>query len=489
MAPIRQARGSTAVPASGRSCPTCSGHFPAEFAVCPHDATPLTDARGRGEDPLVGIVLAGTYRIDGVLGQGGMARLYAASHLRLEARYAVKVIHEELASSEELLARFEREARAAARIHSEHIVNVIDVLHTPDGRPCIVTELLEGEDLQDRLDDVDRLDPAEAIPIARQICRGLAAAHDGGVVHRDLKPSNIFLCQASQLRVKVLDFGVAKMVDEAELTKTGAIVGTLAYMAPEQARRAADAGPLADVYAVGAALYRMVTGQPPYGVDPAINPLVLLLAGEPEPPRAIEPSVPVALEAVIQRAMARDPSQRPQSAAALEEELAALVEPEASAGPTSRPRNTSIAELERGARRARPEAVALAAASTASVGLYAAALLAALVAGAEALTGTERTLIAVVALTAAAAVAGIQLRQLRARWRSVPAVRQLAARVRGCLLAGLLGFGAVELTTVAIAALSEDGLAGRESWLLSLFAALAAAAGVWLLPRIRSLRR
>jgi serine/threonine-protein kinase len=468
--------------------------------VCPHDATPLAEPGDSHSDPLIGAVLAGTYRITSVVGEGGMARLYAAEHLRLDARYAVKVIHDDLAKSPELLARFEREARAAARIRTDHIVRVIDVLQTPDNRPCIVTELLEGEDLQDRLDRVGRLKPGRAIPIARQICRALVVAHEAGVVHRDLKPSNVFLCRdGDELIVKVLDFGVAKLDDKSELTKTGAIVGTLAYMAPEQARRAADAGPLADIYQVGAALYHMLTGQPPYGKDPAINPLVLLLGGPPNSPRSIEASIPIGVEAVIERAMAREPEQRPQSARALDEELAAFdgeiapatadsreLEPARSPDGSGAP-PPAAARISAEARRARPGALLLSGAAILVVGLWAASLLASLVTSeVEARTTAERTLIVLVAVGASVGIGAALTRALRQRWRSPPAIQQTGRMLRRGLLAGLVTFAALELAALGAAAASMEPVGfSAGGWALRLIAAgLAAVAGMaW--PRLR----
>src|SRR5262245_24348460 len=165
---------------------------------------------------MIGVVLGGAYRIVRVLGEGGMARLYLADHLRMSDKFAIKVIHDDLAREPDLLARFEREARAAGRVKSPHVLGVVDVLRTADGRPCIVSELLEGEDLQAHLDRAGKLTPATAIALARQVCRALSAAHACGVVHRDLKPSNVFLCRGGPgepPQVKVLDFGVAKISD------------------------------------------------------------------------------------------------------------------------------------------------------------------------------------------------------------------------------------------------------------------------------------
>src|SRR5262245_60165377 len=298
----------------GWSCPTCGRSYPSEFAVCPLDATPQGETSKAG-DPQIGIVVGRTYRIVRVLGQGGMARLYEAEHLRIDARFAIKVIHDELAREASMLARFEREAHAAGRIRSEHIVRLVDVLRTQDERPCLVTELLQGEDLQARLDRVGKLSVTEAIPIVRQICRGVAAAHAVGVVHRDLKPSNVFLClrDGSPL-VKVFDFGIAKMEDDEKLTRTGAGMGTAAYMAPERPRPAADAGTLADVYSIGAILYHLLTGEMPYGHLPAVSRFALLLAQEPTRPRSLDETIPESVEAVIQHAMARDVTTRLSSA-------------------------------------------------------------------------------------------------------------------------------------------------------------------------------
>jgi eukaryotic-like serine/threonine-protein kinase len=521
------------------TCSTCGSIYPPDFAVCPRDATPRADVVPVG-DPLVGVVLGGTYRIARVLGEGGMARLYEAEHLRVERRFAVKVIHDDLARYPELIARFEREARAAGRIRSRHVVEVIDVLRTADGRPCLVTELLEGEDLQHRLDrQGHKLGPADAVAIARQICRALSDAHACGVVHRDLKPSNVFLCRGDgdgDLLVKVLDFGVAKMKDDRQLTETGALVGTPAYMAPEQARRASDAGPLADIYTVGAVLFRMLTGEPPYGKEPHANPLVLLLNEEPARPRSIDPTIPEAVEAVIQRAMARDPESRPATAADLEAELAALAPghaagiggaaPVASAtsragvgngpggvpvgaaaagttAPPSLPRTgplrpdesmlTTATRMARRARRSRPVALLVVAASSLGVGLWTAALLSALVAPANAVPSAgERTLIALVAAVAALGVAGFQARVLTRRWRSAPAVIEHHTVATRGVFAGLVTVGALELVARAAAALGS-GTVPRFTLRLILAAMVVAVVLVWpslrRRPRVRALLR
>jgi serine/threonine-protein kinase len=464
--------------AQARQCGKCGGWFPADYAVCPRDATPLGPiGAGAITDPLVGSILGGSYRLTRALGEGGMARLYEAEHLFLDRRYAVKVIHEHLARRPELIARFEREARAASRIHSEHVVQVVDLQRTPDGRPCIVAELLDGEDLQDRLRGSGPMSAADAIPILRQICRALAAAHACGVVHRDLKPSNVFLARdpAGIVTAKILDFGVAKLSGDRELTSTGAVVGTPAYMAPEQAQQAHEAGPLADIYAAGAVLYRMMTGHLPYGGSTSTtNPLVRLLHEEPARPRELMPTIPAGVEAVIQRAMARDPRARPQSAEELEAELAAfdagpgplaVSGPAAAAAVSSAPgaaTSSAIAdEIVRWARTARPLAMGLIAASSVAVALFLFALLGALVSIARPivlLTGTERWLVGVVAVAGGIAAAVVLVRGFRRRWPSTPAVRQLDRLVGGSLLAGVVAFGGLDLVVRAASVLARPEL-------------------------------
>jgi len=306
-------------------CPTCGSSFQLDYRVCPKDRTPLVLDAGDDDDGLVGDVLAGSYCITGVIGEGGMGRVYEAEHTRLPRKYAVKIVALELANNAEAIGRLEREAQAASRIVHDNVLDVVDVVRANDGRPCLVTELLQGEELGAMLERVGKLAPADAVDIVRQVCRGLGAAHAQGVVHRDLKPENLFLCKKDDgtTRVKVLDFGVAKMKDGANLTRLGTVVGTPAYMAPEQARGAPDVDGRADIYAAGAVLYRMLTGRPPFeGADPA-RTLVSVVTEVPVRPRQVEPAIPEALELIVLRAMAKQPAQRYASAAELEQQLAA----------------------------------------------------------------------------------------------------------------------------------------------------------------------
>ncbi|HEY4160260.1 MAG TPA: serine/threonine-protein kinase [Polyangiaceae bacterium] len=303
-----------------RVCPTCGGRYPADFRVCPRDATPLEDAPS-DEDPLLGQLLAGSYEVMRVIGEGGMGRVYEARHTRLHAKhFAVKVLHHELARQPEVVTRFQREAEAASALIHPNVVDVYDVNTSPDGRPYIVAELLQGEELGNHLDRIGKLEVADAVRIVRQVCRGLAAAHASGIVHRDVKPENVFLAGPEGI-VKMLDFGISKLAESPDgLTKAGTVMGTPDYMAPEQARGdRVDAR--ADIYAVGAILYRALTGRKPFeGLDPMAT-LTAVLTQEPPRPTALEQSIPLALELVLQRAMAKSLKERFQTMEALEQEL------------------------------------------------------------------------------------------------------------------------------------------------------------------------
>jgi serine/threonine-protein kinase len=306
---------------NSRRCPSCDRRFPAAFKVCPHDATPLEDAPD-DEDPMIGAVLGGAYEVVRMVGEGGMGRVYEARHQRLPTkRFAVKMLHPDLARQPEVVTRFQREAEASSVLSHPNVVDVFDVSSSADGRPYIVAELLQGEELGHHLDRVSRMSPAAAARVVRQISAALGAAHDAGIVHRDVKPENVFLL-GDGAHVKVLDFGISKLGDSKDgLTKTGTVMGTPDYMAPEQARGdKVDAR--ADIYAAGAILYRAVTGRKPFeGLDDPMATLTAVLTQEPPRPSDLNPEVPLALELVIQHAMAKDPRARFQSMAELDAAL------------------------------------------------------------------------------------------------------------------------------------------------------------------------
>src|SRR5688572_12375913 len=199
-------------PAGPKRCPKCGGRYPADFKVCPRDAIALEDAPA-DDDPLIGVTLADSYEIVREIGEGAMGRVYEARHTRLPTkRYAVKVLHEELAREPQVVTRFQREAEAASGLLHPNVVGVYDVNHTPDGRPYIVAEFLDGEELGDYLERIGKLPYGAAVHIVRQVCRALGAAHARGIVHRDVKPENVYLTgEPSAPIIKVLDFGISKV--------------------------------------------------------------------------------------------------------------------------------------------------------------------------------------------------------------------------------------------------------------------------------------
>ncbi len=307
-----------------KHCTSCDTRYPGDFLLCPRDATPLSDDEAQ-EDPLLGKLLGETYQIVRVVGEGGMGRVYEARHLRLkDRRFAVKVLHADLARQPEVVTRFQREAESASAISHENVVDVFDVHRTVDGRPYLVGEFLEGVELGAYLDKAGKLESMEAVRIIRQVCHALVAAHARGIVHRDMKPENVFLVgEGANRRVKVLDFGISKAAQRnTNLTRTGMIMGTPSYMAPEQARGDASVDQRADVYAVGATLYHLVTGKKAFDADDPGAILTAVLTEEPIRPRTIEPRLPEGVELVIQRAMAKDPRDRFQTMTDLERALA-----------------------------------------------------------------------------------------------------------------------------------------------------------------------
>jgi serine/threonine protein kinase len=277
------------------------------------------DAAGpMSSEEMKGKLLSGSYRLEREVGQGGMGEVYEAQHLPLGRRVAVKVLHPHLASDPVLLERFRREAEAAAGLGHPNIVQVTDFCHQPEEPVFMVLEYLSGWSLKECLDSEQRLEPTRAAFIASQVLSALEATHAAGIVHRDLKPANVFLTEISGVRdiVKVLDFGIAKLTGDAtatQVTRTGAVVGTPAYMSPEQAR-GREVDHRADIYAVGATLYRMLTGSDPFSA-PNFNAMMFAITDhEPLPIPELSPEVPAGLVAVVERAMQKDPADRYQQA-------------------------------------------------------------------------------------------------------------------------------------------------------------------------------
>ncbi|MDY7229212.1 protein kinase domain-containing protein [Hyalangium rubrum] len=272
------------------------------------------------EDPLLGTQL-GSFRLIRRLGRGGMGSVYLGEHVSIGSRMAVKVLHEHLAAYPELVQRFHAEARAVNLIGHENIVSIFDLNATPP-RPYLIMEYLEGMPLSSMVGVPVRAE--EWVPILTQACEALHAAHQRGIVHRDLKPDNIFLVQRAKGAppfVKVLDFGIAKLIDGAgPQTQAGIIVGTPEYMAPEQSRSQRLDG-RADVYALGVIAYQLATGQLPFTEEGSAAQLVAHQTLPPPPPRSIYPGVSQPIEAVILHALAKAPADRYENARALKAAL------------------------------------------------------------------------------------------------------------------------------------------------------------------------
>lgn len=275
------------------------------------------DNRGSTEqpstEPLPGQVVAGKYRIESVLGEGGMGKVFAAEHVRTGKRVALKYVLASRGGGDGVAERFAREARAAGRIHHPNVIDIYDVAEDGAGT-CLVMELLSGESLEELIDREGPLPIEDAVGILIDAARGIAAAHAEGVIHRDIKPPNIFLCaEASQGRVKVLDFGVSKLLcdeDAIPVTQTGAVVGTPHYMAPEQVRGVKDIDTRIDVYSLGAVLFEMLTGKPPFEAE-KVTALLVKIATEPAPSlRSVRADAPEELSLILERALTKQRDDR-----------------------------------------------------------------------------------------------------------------------------------------------------------------------------------
>jgi hypothetical protein len=255
--------------------------------------------------------LLGPYEVHEVIGQGGMGIVLKAHDAALHRHVAIKVLSLALAGSTTARRRFRREAQAAAAVCHEHVVPVYGV-YEADGLPYLVMQYVSGESLQDRLDRVGSLEPAEVVEIGYQTAAGLAAAHAHGLIHRDIKPANLLL-EEGLARVRITDFGLARMVDDTRLTYSGVIAGTPEYMAPEQAR-GEPVDHRADLFSLGSVLYAMCVGVPPFRGTTAVALLRQVSDHEPAPVHHLNPNVPPELAELIRCLLAKDPAERVQSA-------------------------------------------------------------------------------------------------------------------------------------------------------------------------------
>ena len=274
----------------------------------------------------IGTLIAGKYRLDRMLGEGGMGAVYLAENVDIGRQVAIKVLRAQLGRDEAVMSRFRQEARAAAAVDHPGIVQVLDMGQAESGEPFIVMERLDGETLGARIKQRGRLAVDETLSIMIEVLDALAAAHAKGIVHRDLKPDNLFLVWRPRWAVKVLDFGISRLAspDEVRITDTNQTMGSVLYMPPEQARDARTAGPAADLYALGATMFHALAGRPPFLGENYTEVLSRVLS-DPAPPLAsLAPSVPPGLAALVDRMLAKRPAERPQTAAGVRDELRAF---------------------------------------------------------------------------------------------------------------------------------------------------------------------
>ena len=268
-------------------------------------------------DPLIGRVFDRRYVIKRKLGSGGMADVYLAEDQELGRNVALKLLNERHAADEQFVERFRREAQSAAGLNHPNIVSIFDRGYA-EGTYYIAMEYLEGRTLKELLVRNGPTPIPVSIEYARQILGALAFAHRNGIVHRDIKPHNIVV--GSDGRLKVTDFGIARS-GASQMTEAGSIVGTAQYLSPEQAR-GASVDPRSDLYSLGIVLYEMLTGHVPFTGDTPVEIAMKHLSLAPEPPSALRPEVPHNLDAVVMRALAKDPDQRYASAEEMDAELA-----------------------------------------------------------------------------------------------------------------------------------------------------------------------
>lgn len=307
-----------------KRCVICGKEFDDHMRFCPFDGGALETAE---TDALIGRTLDGKYHIEAKIGEGGMGSVYRARHILMDAPLAIKVLHPSLVSDATSVARFQREAQAMARIRHSNAIAVSDFGVTEDQINYIVMELFEGESLRKVLERDKKLPYTVAIAVARQVCGALEAAHRSGVIHRDIKPENIFVSPQpdGSYAVKVIDFGIAKIVTDASkggppLTRQGMIIGSPHYLSPEQCT-GQELDARSDVYSLGIVLFEMLTGRVPFT---AMTPVAVALLHANEPPpslRSLNPEIPEALDQLVLRALSKSKADRPSSAREFAEEL------------------------------------------------------------------------------------------------------------------------------------------------------------------------
>jgi len=302
-----------------RVCPECDRQGSDEICPACGTRTLLESPSDPGIDPLLGRVLEGRYRLESLIGRGGMGAVYKATQITMNKVVAVKVVKPEFAANTEAAKRFHREAKAASSLSHPHTIRVFDFGQTPQRELYMAMEFLDGRSLGKALLEGERLPLQRTLKIVSEIASSLVEAHESGLVHRDLKPENVILLNLANDPdfVKVLDFGIAKFLSgssgDSTVTRTGAVIGTPQYMAPEQARASRSLSTAADVYSLGVILYEMLTGDLPFEGD---SPIDMLMAhvNEPVPDLPADLEVPDDVRALVGRMLAKQPDERPGAA-------------------------------------------------------------------------------------------------------------------------------------------------------------------------------
>jgi eukaryotic-like serine/threonine-protein kinase len=309
--------------AKSRECPRCGASFDESTNFCLNDGERLL-LTGK----LTGQLLDGRYRIEGIVGQGGMGVVYRAKHIHIDAPVAIKVLNHALVSNQSAIERFRREAKAAGRFSHPNAVQVTDFGVADEETVYLVMELVEGKSLRELLREKSPFEVGRAVNLMTQACSAVDAAHESGVIHRDLKPDNILVRNMGAVEeVKVLDFGIAKLKQRegvvanfVTLTEAGAIIGTPSYMSPEQCH-GHELDTHSDIYSLGVITYEMLCGQPPFDGETAAEIIAKHLRDEPRPLRSLRPGMPPALDLAVLRALSKDPLLRQRSAKAFGQEL------------------------------------------------------------------------------------------------------------------------------------------------------------------------
>ncbi|MBK8997945.1 MAG: serine/threonine protein kinase [Myxococcales bacterium] len=303
-----------------KACPQCKLKYPPDKTTCFVDGVQLVEI----QDPRIGTTIAGRYVVEDVIGEGGMATVYRAKHRLSDRHVAIKIMNQELARNPVIQERFRREAKAAQKIAHPNIIEILDQGETGDGSLYLVMELLEGETLADVVER-GKVPMERTLPILIQISRALARAHDLEVIHRDLKPENIFLARTPDGGevVKLLDFGIARSMQDVRLTGSGEVFGTPQYMAPERIT-STEAGPAADLYALGVMAFEMFTGRLPFEANDVASWFLKHMKEAPPSMRQIDPALSAELDELVLELLAKDPTDRPVDAHKVHNDLVAI---------------------------------------------------------------------------------------------------------------------------------------------------------------------